>query len=177
MKLVINAAMVPHPGTFIYRHVSAGEAASWLREHGDEAVSYVGYPQTADHIESLSGGWEVVANCCGPTRQVGWVADHNEALALQEREVQRQVNEALAFPERGKVNHDEAASLCPECGRMMVVSVAWRMVTVALNRAKCSMAPGDEALVVKLTYRVQDPATKGQPQPEDWEYGILQRIA
>jgi hypothetical protein len=44
---------------------------------------------------------------------------------------------------------------------------------IPLNRAKCSMQPGDEALVCRLAYRVENPATKGQPQAEDWEYGIL----
>jgi hypothetical protein len=49
-------------------------------------------------------------------------------------------------------------------------------IKVPLNRAKCEMVEGDEALVVKLAYRVADPTTKGQPQPEDWEYGILKRL-
>lgn len=49
--------------------------------------------------------------------------------------------------------------------------------SVPLNRAKCSMQPGDKALVCRLAYRVENPATKGLPQPEDWEYGILERIA
>jgi hypothetical protein len=101
-KILINAAMVPNPGTFSYQNISQCEAVSWLKEHGHKAASYIGYPQTADHINKLSG------------------------------------------------------------------------VHVMLNRAKCSMTTGDEALVVKLAYRVVDPATKGQPQPEDWEYGLLQ---
>ncbi|NMA64462.1 MAG: DUF1874 domain-containing protein [Syntrophomonadaceae bacterium] len=46
------------------------------------------------------------------------------------------------------------------------------------NRKIVAMKPGDEALVVRLKYRVQDPSQKGayQPDPDDWEYGILQRI-
>ncbi len=104
MRIIINAAMIPNPGTFRYHNIAAEEAAAWLREHGRWAVSYVGYPQTAEHIAVLSG------------------------------------------------------------------------VHVALNRAKTAMDVGDEALVVKLAYRVANPATKGQLQPEDWEYGILQRV-
>ena len=100
-RMMINAAMVPNEGTFTYRGVCSDVAAGWLREHGREAVSYVGYTQTAEHIRRLSG------------------------------------------------------------------------VEITLNRAKCTMSAGDEALVVKLAYRVADPATKGQPQPDDWEYGIL----
>lgn len=49
-------------------------------------------------------------------------------------------------------------------------------VVIPLNRAKCSMRPGDEALVCRLAYRVENPATKGKPQAEDWEYGILQML-
>jgi len=105
MKILVNAAMVPNEGTFTYRHVSADVAGTWLMAYGPTAISYVGYPQTAEHIKSLSG------------------------------------------------------------------------LRVALNRAKCAMNEGDEALVVKLAYRVTDPTTKGQPQPEDWEYGLLRRTA
>lgn len=47
---------------------------------------------------------------------------------------------------------------------------------VVINRTKTTMCPGDEALVCKLAYRVENPATKGQPQPEDWEYGLLEMI-
>ncbi len=34
---------------------------------------------------------------------------------------------------------------------------------------------GDEALVVRLKYRLQDPAQKATwvPGPDDWEYGLL----
>lgn len=103
MKIIINAAMIPNEGTFNYRNISRDDAIAWLREYGLRAVSYVGYPQTAEHISSISG------------------------------------------------------------------------VYVILNRAKCRMVQGDEALVVKLAYRVADPASKGQPQPEDWEYGLLFR--
>jgi len=105
-RLLINAAMVPNPGTFRYRQISADAAAQWLAVYGADATSYVGYPQTAEHLESL-----------------------------------------------------------------------WPGLHVALNRAKTTMVAGDEALVCKLAYRVQDPASKGQPQAEDWEYGVLEMLA
>lgn len=46
-----------------------------------------------------------------------------------------------------------------------------------LSREATAMQPGDEALVVRLTYRVQDPAAKAtfRPAPGDWEYGIMRR--
>ena len=104
--MIVNAAMIPNPGTFRYRQVSVDLAADWLETYGECAVSYVGYQQTADHLAALVEG----------------------------------------------------------------------RVKVSLNRAKCEMAVGDEALVCKLAYRVANPATKGQPQPEDWEYGLLERL-
>ncbi len=46
-----------------------------------------------------------------------------------------------------------------------------------LNREPTAMNPGDEALVVRLKYRMQDPGRKAahQPSSEDWEYGILKK--
>lgn len=37
------------------------------------------------------------------------------------------------------------------------------------------MQPGDEALIVKLKYRLQDPTQKGKfvPSDEDYEFGLL----
>lgn len=45
-----------------------------------------------------------------------------------------------------------------------------------VNREATAMLPGDEALVVRLKYRVQNPGEKAtyQPGANDWEYGILQ---
>jgi len=47
-----------------------------------------------------------------------------------------------------------------------------------LSREASVMEAGDEALVVRLRYRVADPAQKGAVpvQPEDWEYGILKKL-
>ena len=51
-------------------------------------------------------------------------------------------------------------------------------VRPTLSREASPMRPGDEALVVRLKYRVQDPSQKGavSVQEEDWEYGILRRL-
>jgi len=42
-----------------------------------------------------------------------------------------------------------------------------------LSREESKMEPGDEALVVRLKYRLRDPKVKGafQPGPDDWELG------
>lgn len=119
-RLLINAAMVPNPGTFRYRQISADAAAQWLAVYGDIAVSYIGYPQTAEHLETL------------------WC--------------ESQENNWMRGPDDPPLR-------------------------VALNRAKTTMVAGDEALVCKLAYRVLDPATKGQPQSSDWEYGLLEMLA
>ena len=110
MRLLLNAAMVPTPGIFRYQQISRDEAVAWLKSAAlapERAQSYIGYPQTAEHINQLSG----------------------------------------------------------------------RRMDVPLNRAKCTMRLGDEAFVCKLAYRLENPATKGQPQPEDWEYGLLEMLA
>jgi hypothetical protein len=104
MYLILNAAMVPNEGTFQYQLIDQQAARAWLLGHPD-AVSYIGYPQTAEWLEHLAGR------------------------------------------------------------------------PIALNREKVTMAIGDEALVCRLSYRVRDPSTKGQYQEEDWEYGLLRRIA
>jgi hypothetical protein len=39
-------------------------------------------------------------------------------------------------------------------------------ISIQINRAKCTMNVGDEALIVRLA----------KPQPEEWEYGILRRV-
>ncbi|MBX6770898.1 MAG: DUF1874 domain-containing protein [Chloroflexi bacterium] len=48
-------------------------------------------------------------------------------------------------------------------------------VRVPLSREASAMEPGDEALVVRLKYRVADPSLKGRvaPGPDDWEVGLL----
>lgn len=51
----------------------------------------------------------------------------------------------------------------------------WMEITITLNRAKSFMKPGDQALVCRLAYRVENAASKGQLQTGDWEYGILIR--
>jgi hypothetical protein len=54
---------------------------------------------------------------------------------------------------------------------------AWFGLALPLSREAVAMQPGDEALVVRLAYRVADPAAKGAlaPGPEDWEVGLLVR--
>jgi len=44
-----------------------------------------------------------------------------------------------------------------------------------INREATKMNPGDEALIVRLKYRLADPGQKVNHAPsiEDWEYGVL----
>ena len=44
-----------------------------------------------------------------------------------------------------------------------------------LSREPHRMEPGDEALVVRLPYRLPDPGVKSEHIPAGWEYGILIR--
>jgi len=57
----------------------------------------------------------------------------------------------------------------------------WKIanIVVWLSRERTDFEMGDEALVVRLKYRLQDPGQKAQfkPEPDDWEYGLLARIA
>jgi len=50
---------------------------------------------------------------------------------------------------------------------------------VGLNRGKFEMMIGDQAIVIKLKYRVPDPKQKGRftPEKSDFEFGLLERIA
>lgn len=109
--LILNAAMIPNEGTFSYRVIDRGEATVWLAARRGRWTSFVGYPQTRRHLESL-------------------------------------------LVESGMLGREEY----------------W---PIELNREKCVMAPGDEALVCRLAYRLASADTKGQIQPESWEYGVI----
>lgn len=101
MRYLLNSAVITGPGIYAYRLITEKEAAAWVRQ--GNFVSRVGYPATADHIETISG------------------------------------------------------------------------VRPEVNREATAMQPGDEALVVRLKYRVTDPGQKAgyKPGSDDWEYGIL----
>ena len=47
-----------------------------------------------------------------------------------------------------------------------------------ISRERFDMQPGDEALIVKLKYRMQDPTQKGKfvPSDEDYEFGLLRKV-
>lgn len=103
MRYLMNAAVIPNPGDYVYRVITESQAREWLKD-GDW-VSRIGYEATADHIEQLCG------------------------------------------------------------------------IRPKISRERVQFEIGDEALVVRLTYRVQDPAAKAthRPGPDDWEYGLLAR--
>lgn len=49
-----------------------------------------------------------------------------------------------------------------------------------ISRELSAMQPGDEAMIVRLKYRVQNPATKGQAtkaDPDQWEIARLVRVS
>lgn len=104
MKYLINSAVITNPGLYRYELVSPAFAAAWVRARG--WVSRIGYAETADYIERLSG------------------------------------------------------------------------IRPGISREASPMEPGDEALVVRLKYRVADPARKGStgPADDDWELGLLVRV-
>ena len=104
MRYLLNSAVITAEGVYEYRLVTPAEAREWL--HAGGWLSRIGYPQTADHIEKLSG------------------------------------------------------------------------VRPELSREASPMEVGDEALVVRLRYRVADPSQKGSVAvgPDVWEYGILRRL-
>lgn len=97
---LMNTAMMPTPGKYEYARISQEEFAKVLQDCGGQYRSYVGYPQTAEHVLKVSG------------------------------------------------------------------------VNPPISRDQTVLEDGDVMLIVKLSYRVADPRTKGQPQDEDWEYGL-----
>lgn len=103
MNYILNAAVITGPGIYSYRLLTREQAAEWLRSR--EWESRIGYPATAEHIQSL-------------------------------------------------------------CGKRP-----------ALSREQIVLQPGDEALVVRLKYRLNDPGQKKDfvPGPDDWEYGVVIR--
>jgi len=55
--ILLNSAMMPDEGVYVLRRVSRGEFAKLVADayqRGD-LQSYVGYPETAQHIERVSG--------------------------------------------------------------------------------------------------------------------------
>ena len=56
---ILNSAMIPNEGIFSYQNLTLEQARTWLDAHAQSAASFVGYPQTADHITTLAGipGW------------------------------------------------------------------------------------------------------------------------
>lgn len=103
MRLILSAAIMPNDGTYSRRTISQQEAVQWLRSYGAEAVSYIGYPATAEYVHQLAG-----------------------------REV-------------------------------------------AVSRGEARFSDGDEALVIRLKYRMTDPSAKGTwtPGPDDFEFLLV----
>lgn len=103
MVKLMNSAVMPQEGSYVLDRITEAEFVRELAQAGPVFESYVGYEQTAQHIEQI----------------------------------------------------------CREKGHYVRVDV---------SRAQTKVQHGDCMLICKLRYRVADPSTKGQPQPEDWEY-------
>lgn len=97
MLKLMNSAMMPTEGRYTLKRITEGAFAEILKT-AESFESSIGYQQTADYIEKISG------------------------------------------------------------------------VKVPVSRNPTTLADGDYMLIIKLAYRVADPATKGQPQPEDYEF-------
>lgn len=86
---------------------------------------------------------------------------------------------------RTSLSREGAASLLRKWGSEVVSAVGYQAtadhiyeisgVRLEVSRGSVEMQPGDQALVVKLRQRVQDPAQKGTnvPGPDDWEYILV----
>jgi hypothetical protein len=96
--------MMPVPGTYEYRKISAQEFVQRIKAADDSGQldSYIGYQQTADMIFSMSG------------------------------------------------------------------------VKVKLSRNLSIVKDGDQMLIIKLAYRLDNPAKKGQQVEADYEYGLAE---
>ena len=70
-----------------------------------------------------------------------------------------------------------AATATSYIGYMDNVALINRLagVQVEMSRQVAHFGVGDEALVMRLKYRVRDPGRKGKfvPNPEDFEWGLL----
>ena len=80
---------------------------------------------------------------------------------------EEQLAEFLRTPFESRIGYPETAQKIRQ----------WTGVAVPLSRETSMMEPGDEAMVVRLKYRVQNPATKGAPvEDNQWEIGHLKRL-
>ena len=100
MIKLMNSAMMPQPGIYEMEQISQQVFASFIRDAG-EVDSYIGYPQTAQHVEALTG------------------------------------------------------------------------INVEVSRRMTLLEDGDRVLVVKLPYRVADPAIKGNEVAPEFEYFLV----
>lgn len=108
MKWLLNSAMIAvgGDGDYRYRTINQSQAIEWLKANPD-FMSRVGYAETAQMIESLSG------------------------------------------------------------------------VPIPVSRELSQMTTGDEALIIRLKYRLQNPSDKGsvKPSPEEFDFSILSKLA
>lgn len=53
MKYLLNSAVITAPGSYEYKHITLAEALAWLR--GGAWESCIGYPETAEALQKISG--------------------------------------------------------------------------------------------------------------------------
>lgn len=66
------------------------------------------------------------------------------------------------------------ATLLVESGDDGSAVAGWGLDQV--RRESYTLAPGEEALVVRLDQRVADPTRKHEQRPQSWDYGLLRRM-
>lgn len=77
MLKLMNSAMMPQPGRYMLQKISVGLFAQILSDANGDFESYIGYPQTAEHISCLAG--VIVPVSREPTR----LADGDEILVCK----------------------------------------------------------------------------------------------
>ena len=60
-----------------------------------------------------------------------------------------------------------------------IQSISGVFVSLSLSRETFAMVTGDDALVVRLRYQLQNPGDKGKfmPLPEDYDFAIMRKIS
>lgn len=53
--VLVNSAMMPREGKYIYAEVSREVFVYFVRKFADKLQSYIGYPDTAAHITEITG--------------------------------------------------------------------------------------------------------------------------
>ncbi len=113
--------------------------------------------------------WEELRKVVGGPGPTSWVDHQGKTTLIHTWDELRQ---AITEPERpiSRIGYPETAAL-------IEAVTGWRP---PISRETSPLEPGDVAYVVRLRYRVANPARKGEPtgaRLEDWELGRLERLS